>query len=75
MAFRRRSYGHHHRPDWEQRLCRVDAALADEELSPAEAREDYRAIGRDRTDEQAGAERGDAADLARPLVGEPSPVP
>ena len=73
MALRRRSYGHHHRPDWEQRLCRVDAALADGDLSPAEARDRYRTIGLGRADDQADQLRLDIAD-AGPDVDEPPPM-
>ena len=75
MALRRRSHGHHHRPDWEQRLCRIDAALADDDLSPAEARERYRAADREHADDPAHGERTEAADVTRPHAGEPSPVP
>ena len=81
MALRRRSYGHQHRPDWEQRLCRVDAELAEGELSPAQARERYRALGREQVDELAGQEDMpgqlslDMADAPRPDSGEPPPPP
>ena len=71
MATRRRSSGHHHRPDWEQRLCRVDVALADGELTPAEARERYRAIARRDADELAGGDDVEADAGARADVGEP----
>ena len=75
MALRRRSYGQHHRPDWEQRLCRVDAALADGDLSPAQARERYRAIGREQVDEPTGQLDLGMTDGTNPDVGEPSPLP
>ena len=75
MALRRLSYGHHHRPDWEQRLCRIDAALADNDLSPAQARERYRAVRREHADDPADSEHPEPADVTRPHAGEPSPAP
>ena len=77
MALRRRSYGQHHRPDWEQRLCRVDAELADGDLSPAQARERYRSIGREQADaltpDEDASERSDSSDASAPPDGGPSP--
>ena len=73
MALRRRSYGHHHRPDWEQRLCRVDAALGDGDISPTEARAHYRAAGREQPGDLPGEEDQATPAGTRPHAGEPAP--
>ena len=78
MALRRRSSGSHHRPDWEQRLCRVDAALADDDLALAPAPERSPALGRELADGLQGDQRAsDAghADDARLDIDDPPPVP
>ncbi len=76
MALRRRSSGSHHRPDWEQRLCRVDAALADDALAPPLEGERYRAPRREEADDLPGGRRADDADDAdHGRTGEPPAAP
>ncbi len=75
MALRRRSLGSHHRPDWEQRLCRVDAELADAELSPDQPHERYPPKDRDRADDPERQLSLDMGDGTSPDSGEPPAAP